>query len=892
MGDWHKAEISDVALEFGTDIKSGRMNIDSSRARKHNNNNVFRLPDTDAKTIVRNMASDASLILLAVTYLLSSLLGHAHESAVGIAFIVIIFIIGCSIKYRSDMRVTNSYRLLLPVAKVTENGQNYRLSVFDVEVGDLITFTRGDIIPADARLVTSSNLTVADRILDEATGKSMYKRSEKRHDALEEDSDTAAHYANTVYAGSMVVSGKGSAIVTAIGNETLIAKVHSGISFTPQRDKPSYLSRFNTSAKRFSLIALLSVVPVALLGLLAQTLNAANEADGDILYTFLLSLALASTCMSELVAAPAESIVTKEILPSSRVKKSERAPQSRITKLSASEALADTDTILILAPEILLDKKQFVRRVFFADKKYRFDALFSNEVRDLAKQVYPYFACISPRSITSDGKIIKSYLDSFDLNDKSVSAVSAKILRNYPIDGARASVLEFDANGAPCRYIACSDDIAILKKCASFRTEGGGIWKLDNEAVNRITDYFQECVRDGLSVYLYISRENASERPIFEGILAVGEEFPYADGYLSEDFSDSGIMPILVFESENQTNINFALKCGLVKDRNEIALASEYYRAGLKITDASISTKVYIGFGKGGTEQLTKRLCANGKNVLPVIKDSANRQAVSPLSVYATHQLNSFDSVKIASSLILKPAVSRTRSGGLADALKTVRESAIARLKLGVYKNYLLYSSFVRITAVAIPMLIGKASYLMTALMVLLTGFICDYLALLVIMHTKRIAVRPKSILSESKRLFSPSLALFSVAAAFLSALTAVVICGILVSTNKLSVTAAPTFIMISCIAVQYLALGGFITVLSKHTRPGGINFLYYLILIAGVGLLFLQSAIPQAFFAPFAKAGFSQISMAVFPYIAVSAIVAFVSVALIGKIASFDTAK
>ena len=890
MGDWHKADISEVALELGTDVKSGRMNIDSSRSRKHNNN-VFVLPNTDAKSIVRHMASDASLVLLAVTYLLASLLGYAYESVVGIVFVALFFVIGSSIKYRSEMRITNSYRMLLPSAKVTENGQSYRLSVFDVEVGDLITFTQGDIIPADARLVSSMNLTVAERIIDESIGKSLYKRFDKNCDAIIDDLDSLARYDNMVYAGSMVVSGKGSAIVTEIGNDTVTARIHSGISFIPHDDKPGFLHDFNKSTKRFSLIALFCVIPVALLGLFSQTLDSSNENNYDLLYMFLLSVALATTCMSELVAAPAEALITKEILPSSRVKKNDRIQQSRITKLSSAESLAEVDTFLILSPDILKDKKTLVRRVYFADRGYRFDALNSKELNDFASQIYPFYASMSQSLMTGDCKVIKSYLDSL-VKQKHVAVLHPKYLRNYPIEGARSCVFEFD-NKLPTCYISRSDDIIMLRKCGFFRTEGGGIWEIDNNVIDRITDYFNACIRDGLNAYIYISRENSVDKPIFEGIVALGEEFPYADGYLSEDFFESGILPILVLESENESNINFALKCGLVKDINEIAIASDYSQAGLKIIDASLTTRVYIGFGRAGTEQLVQRLYTNGRKLLPIIKDSANRRAITPNAVFATHQLESFDSVKIASSLNLKPADSHTRSGGLSDALKAVRASAIARLKLGVYKNYLFFSSFVRITSVSIPMLLGKNSYLMTTLMVLLSGFICDYLALLVIMHTKRIAVRPKDTLSEAKKLFSPSLALFSAVGAFCSSLASLVICRILVSLNKLTHTAAPTFIMISCIVILLISCGGFVVVLKKRTRSGGINFTYYLILALGVCLLFLQKAIPDSLLNWLGKIGFSQISDAVFPYFLIPAAIALVSIVLIiGSMATFASSK
>jgi Ca2+-transporting ATPase len=280
------------------------------------------------------MASDASLILLAVTFLISAFTGNAKDSFLGMIVLTVAFSLGVYIKYRSSLRITNSYALLLPNAKVIENGLISSLSVYDVEVNDLITFSQGDIITADARLVSSTALVVAERVINKNTGLSEFKKYHKDHLFIS-TGEIAIHSPNMVYAGSMVISGKGSAIVTAIGSDTEISKVQTAITIVSENDKPSFFNVFESKSKKFSLAVLLSVIPLCLLGLL---LNSASGGDGlDIMTMFLLSLALAATTMSEPLICAAEAIRTKEILPSSIASKSLKRPASKITKLSSAE---------------------------------------------------------------------------------------------------------------------------------------------------------------------------------------------------------------------------------------------------------------------------------------------------------------------------------------------------------------------------------------------------------------------------------------------------------------------------------------------------------------------------------------------------------------------------
>ena len=79
MNQWHKCDVSEVALEFGADIKNGRSNVKPDRKRR-SDNNIFLLPAVDSKSMVKKLMSDASVALLAIVYVLTSFLGYLTES--------------------------------------------------------------------------------------------------------------------------------------------------------------------------------------------------------------------------------------------------------------------------------------------------------------------------------------------------------------------------------------------------------------------------------------------------------------------------------------------------------------------------------------------------------------------------------------------------------------------------------------------------------------------------------------------------------------------------------------------------------------------------------------------------------------------------------------------
>jgi hypothetical protein len=117
MSSWHNKDISEVSLEFGTDVNNGKINVNPERKRR-GDNCVFLLPSVDSRAVVKRLVSDASFALLAVVYVISAILGRIYESVFGMLLLMLVFVLAFSIKYSSSKRIVNSYKLLLPFAKV------------------------------------------------------------------------------------------------------------------------------------------------------------------------------------------------------------------------------------------------------------------------------------------------------------------------------------------------------------------------------------------------------------------------------------------------------------------------------------------------------------------------------------------------------------------------------------------------------------------------------------------------------------------------------------------------------------------------------------------------------------------------------------------------------
>ena len=105
-------------------------------------------------------------------------------------------------------------------AKVRRNGEVIFVPMTDVVVGDILVLENGVKIPADARLLKTSDLRVEESAL---TGES--QPIEKDEDFITGESVPLGDRLNMVYRGTTIVNGRAEAVVVATGMETEMGKI-------------------------------------------------------------------------------------------------------------------------------------------------------------------------------------------------------------------------------------------------------------------------------------------------------------------------------------------------------------------------------------------------------------------------------------------------------------------------------------------------------------------------------------------------------------------------------------------------------------------------------------------------------------------------------------------
>ncbi len=114
---------------------------------------------------------------------------------------------------------------------MVRDGQRREIPATEVTLGDLVVLRPGSYVPADARLIQVSHLSVDESVL---TGESLPVFKDPQ--TLPEVNLPLADRLNLVYMGTLVTGGEGLAVVVATGNATEIGLIQTlvGETATPQ----------------------------------------------------------------------------------------------------------------------------------------------------------------------------------------------------------------------------------------------------------------------------------------------------------------------------------------------------------------------------------------------------------------------------------------------------------------------------------------------------------------------------------------------------------------------------------------------------------------------------------------------------------------------------------
>ncbi len=168
-----------------------------------------------------NQFSDFMVIILLLATFFSLCMGETVEALTIIFVIILNAILGFWQEFKTEKTLEALKNLAAPTATVMRDGNPVTIPACEIVPGDMILLEAGNRIPADSILVDVKGLTVDESML---TGESI--PVEKR--ALDDIPDDIAEMSSSqqsIFMGTTVTSGKGTALVVHTGMKTEMGKI-------------------------------------------------------------------------------------------------------------------------------------------------------------------------------------------------------------------------------------------------------------------------------------------------------------------------------------------------------------------------------------------------------------------------------------------------------------------------------------------------------------------------------------------------------------------------------------------------------------------------------------------------------------------------------------------
>lgn len=221
---WHSSSADEVIAELKTD-KNGGLTSDQVAERTISyGKNEFSNPLRKGLThyIISEFASFFNIALTVVAVIFAVLTLALEQSGwIGSVMLIVAVLINSVISgiSRADTdKELDALRNTVPsFVIVIRDGKEVSILSDELVPGDIMVLKSGDYIRADGRLIDTYAMTCDEFRITGDTAP-----SEKLHEPLYEDITPLVNRHNMVYSGSLVLNGKGLAVVTETGTSTEI----------------------------------------------------------------------------------------------------------------------------------------------------------------------------------------------------------------------------------------------------------------------------------------------------------------------------------------------------------------------------------------------------------------------------------------------------------------------------------------------------------------------------------------------------------------------------------------------------------------------------------------------------------------------------------------------
>ncbi len=170
-------------------------------------NQIFQPTKISFFGIARHEVTEPMILLLLVVGILYSIWGNFGDAITIFAVIFLLVLAEVYNEFRAKKAIASLEKIAAPKTKVLRDGEITEIDSENVVPDDILILTSGTKIAADAKVQQSIGLQVDESAL---TGESFPREKDNNDD---------------IYAGTVVVSGEGQAVVTVTGKKTKLGEI-------------------------------------------------------------------------------------------------------------------------------------------------------------------------------------------------------------------------------------------------------------------------------------------------------------------------------------------------------------------------------------------------------------------------------------------------------------------------------------------------------------------------------------------------------------------------------------------------------------------------------------------------------------------------------------------
>lgn len=282
MRDWYQLSAEQTIARAKTNLATGLTTAEANqRLLSAGKNELVETSRRSEFKIFLTQLQSSLVVLLIVAMLISYLVGEVSDAVAILAIVVLNTILGFWQDLRAEKSLAELKKLSVPTAVVLRDDAIKNIPANELVAGDVLMLQAGYFVPADCRLIETSDLMIDESAL---TGESL--PAEKTTEQLGTTGLSIGDQTNVGFMGAMVVRGHAIAVVTKTGMNTQLGQIAGSLQSVEPKPTPLqvHLSQLSRS---LAVVAIVVVALVYVVGMIAGH-------DAKLMLMTALSLAVAA----------------------------------------------------------------------------------------------------------------------------------------------------------------------------------------------------------------------------------------------------------------------------------------------------------------------------------------------------------------------------------------------------------------------------------------------------------------------------------------------------------------------------------------------------------------------------------------------------------------------